>query len=151
MLGPSALRTDPIIDPSLCLLKKGVFSFRFSLKSTDCSIDNTRMSIADYITAQRSNLASIMRLPQFGLIDLVDKLYDRGIDLVKPDSPPRYGKFLLLAHQSFLSAATLIAQAQPFDAGPITRRAIEIARVCLASKYNIREKLRRYARSRSAQ
>jgi hypothetical protein len=37
---PFALRTDPIIDPSLCLLKEGVFSFRFSLKSTDCSIDN---------------------------------------------------------------------------------------------------------------
>lgn len=94
------------------------------------------MSIDGYIEVQKSNLASIRRLPQFGLIDLVDKLYDRGIDLVRSDSPPRYARFLLLAHQSFLSAATLIAQAQPFDAAPITRRAIEIARVCLASKYD---------------
>ena len=37
---PFALRTDPIIDPSLCLLKEGVFSFRFGLKSIDCSTQN---------------------------------------------------------------------------------------------------------------
>jgi hypothetical protein len=84
------------------------------------------MSIEGYISTQRSNLASISQLPQFGLVDLVDRLYDRGIDLIKPELPYRYGKFLLLAHQSFLSAAMLIAQAQPFDARPITRRAIEI-------------------------
>jgi hypothetical protein len=94
------------------------------------------MSIYDYINAQRANLASITRLPHFGLIDLMDKLYDRSIDLARSDLPPRYGCFLLLAHQSFLSAATLIVQAQPFDAGSITRRAIEIARVCLASKHD---------------
>jgi hypothetical protein len=34
------LRTDPIIDPSLCLLKEGVFSFRFGLKSIVCSTHN---------------------------------------------------------------------------------------------------------------
>jgi hypothetical protein len=37
MLGPSALRTYPIINPSLCLLKEGVFSFRFGLESIGCS------------------------------------------------------------------------------------------------------------------
>src|SRR5262245_26905164 len=94
------------------------------------------MSVDSYINAQRANLESIRRLPQFGLIELMDILYDRSIDLLRPDLPPRYGRFLLLAHQSFLSAATLIIQAQPFDAGPITRRAIEIARVCLGSKYD---------------
>lgn len=34
------LRTDLIIDPSLCLLKEGVFSFRFGLKSIGYSIYN---------------------------------------------------------------------------------------------------------------
>jgi hypothetical protein len=34
------LRTDPIIDPSLCLLKEAVFSFRFGLKSIGCSTHN---------------------------------------------------------------------------------------------------------------
>lgn len=97
----------------------------------------TRMSIADYINAQRSNLASITRLPHFGLIDLVDKLYDRGFELFGSHHLlVTYGRFLLLSHQSLLSAATLIAQAQPFDAGPITRRAIEIARLCLAAKFD---------------
>ena len=34
------LRTDLIIDPSLCLLKEGVFSFHFGLESIGCSIYN---------------------------------------------------------------------------------------------------------------
>ncbi len=34
------LRTDLIIDPSLRLLKEGVFSFRFGLESIGCSIYN---------------------------------------------------------------------------------------------------------------
>jgi hypothetical protein len=37
---PLHLRTDPIIDPSLCLLKKGVLSFRFGLESIGCSTHN---------------------------------------------------------------------------------------------------------------
>jgi hypothetical protein len=94
------------------------------------------MSIYDYIRAQRANLASITRLPHFGLIVLVDNLYNRGLDLFKSHLPKRYGQFLVLSHQSLLSAATLIAQAQPFDAGPITRRAVEVARLCLASRFD---------------
>jgi hypothetical protein len=94
------------------------------------------VSIDDYIRIQKTNLASIRQLPEFRLIELLDKLYLRGKDLLRPGLPSRYGQFLLLANQSLLSAATLIGQAQPYDAGPITRRAIEIARVCLASKYD---------------
>jgi hypothetical protein len=41
-----------------------------------------------------------------------------------------------MCHKSYLAAAVLIGQAQPDDAAPLTRRAIEIARVCLASKHN---------------
>lgn len=34
------LSPEPIIDPSLCLLKEGVSSFRFGLESIGCSSDN---------------------------------------------------------------------------------------------------------------
>jgi hypothetical protein len=34
------LRTYLIVDASLCLLKESVFSFRFGLKSIDCSTHN---------------------------------------------------------------------------------------------------------------
>jgi hypothetical protein len=65
------------------------------------------MSIEAYIRVQRSNLKSIIRLPEFELVRLVDGLYKRGTELVRSDLPPRYGQFLLLAHQSLLSGATL--------------------------------------------
>lgn len=94
------------------------------------------MSIAGYIKFQRSTANSFVRLGEFELIELVDFLYNRGVDLIRPEFPSRYGQFLLLTHQSLLSAATLIAQGQPFDAAPVTRRAIEIARVCFASKHD---------------
>lgn len=95
------------------------------------------MSIADYIRAQRSNLRSFQKLPHFStLVSVVDKLYTHAITLIPENTPPRYGRFLLLCHKSFLSAVTLIGQAQPDDAAPITRRVIEIAKVCLASKIN---------------
>lgn len=95
------------------------------------------MSLIDYIEAQRSNLKAIEKLPHYSiLVPLVDEIYSHSIKIVPKDTPPRYGRFLLLCHKSYLAAATLIGQAQPDDAAPITRRAIEIARVCLASKHN---------------
>lgn len=95
------------------------------------------MSIKEYIHTQKSNLESIRKLPHFSiLVSIVERLYSQAITLIPRDTPPRYGRFLLLCHKSFLSAASLIGQAQPDDAAPITRRAIEIARVCLASKVN---------------
>ena len=65
---------------------------------------------------------------------LVDDLYNLAVDLVPKDSAPHFGQLLLLSHKSFLSAITLIGQAQPEDAAAVTRRAIEIARVALAVK-----------------
>jgi hypothetical protein len=95
------------------------------------------LSIPEYIKAQRSNIESIINLPHFSILgSLVDQLYNDTVKLIKKDTAPRYGRFLLLCHRSFLSAITLIGQAQPEDAAPITRRAIEIAKVCLASKFN---------------
>lgn len=39
-----------------------------------------------------------------------------------------------MCHKSFLTAANLVAQAQPEDAGPVTRREIEIVRLAAAFK-----------------
>ena len=44
--------------------------------------------------------------------------------------------FFLICHKSMLSAAALIAQAQPEDSVYITRRAVEAGRVALAIKLN---------------
>ena len=47
-----------------------------------------------------------------------------------------FGRILLIAHKSLLSAAVLIAKLQPEDSVAITRRAIEAARVAVAIKLN---------------
>jgi hypothetical protein len=95
-----------------------------------------RERISRYVETQKSNLDRIATIAEFELVDLVEELYEFAISSWPTDIPPRYGRFLLLCHQGFLAAATLIAQAQPYEAAPITRRCIEIARVCLASKYD---------------
>jgi hypothetical protein len=95
-----------------------------------------RESIKRYVETQKANLNRIASVAEFQLVDLVEGLYDCAISSLPTDIPPRYGRFLLLCHQGFLAAATLISQAQPYDAAPITRRCIEIACVCLASKYD---------------
>lgn len=95
------------------------------------------MSIEDYIAAQRSNIASISQLSHFSVLgNLTDRLYEQAIDLVPKDFPPPFGQLLLISHRSFLSALTLIGQAQPDDAAPVSRRAIEVARLALAVKKN---------------
>jgi len=95
------------------------------------------MSFKEYIEAQRHNYKEVEKLPHFSLlIEQIDNIYNHTIKIFPSDVPVRYSRFLLLFHKSFLSAATLIAQCQPDDAAPITRRAIEIARICLASKHD---------------
>lgn len=95
------------------------------------------MSIQDYIAGQRANIASISQLPHFFILgDLTDKLYERAVTLVPSSTPPPFGQLLLICHRSFLSALTLIGQGQPDDAGPISRRAIEAARLALAVRRN---------------
>jgi hypothetical protein len=101
------------------------------------------MSIQDYIRAQRDNIESIGQLPHFAVLgDLLDRLYERAVVLVPKQSPPPFGQLLLVCHRAFLSALTLIGQAQPDDAGPISRRAIEAARLALAIKTNPRSAMK---------
>jgi hypothetical protein len=93
------------------------------------------MSIEDYIAAQRANMASISGVPHFSLLGgLTNRLYEKAIILVPKQSPPPFVQLLLISHRSFLSALTLIGQAQPDDAAPISRRTIEAARLPLALK-----------------
>lgn len=95
------------------------------------------MSIQDYIVAQRANISEISELPHFfKLGDHTHRLYERAVTLVPKSSPPHFGQLLLICGRSFLSALTLIGQAQPDDADPISRRAIEAARLALAFKTN---------------
>lgn len=93
------------------------------------------MAFNEYIEAQRRNLESALKFELFGdTCPLMDKLYEISIDSVPNDQSPVFGQFLLICHKSFLAAATLIGQAQPDDAGPITRRAIEVVRLAAAMK-----------------
>src|SRR3569832_2419825 len=45
-------------------------------------------------------------------------------------------QLLLLCHRSFLLAVSLIGGGHPNDAGPVTRRAIEMARIAFALTYD---------------
>jgi len=92
------------------------------------------MSLDEYVDTQQKNFAAIKESPHYShLIVTVDRLYRTTIDLI-PACCPRvcFGKMLLMCHKSLLSAATLIAQGQPEDAAPISRRAIEIGHLAIA-------------------
>lgn len=94
------------------------------------------MSIDGYIDAQRENIDSIKNLPQFSILgSLVHQFYEISRDSVPSNSPQRFGRCLILCHRSFLAAITLIGQGQPEDAAPITRRAVEIGKLCLGLKF----------------
>ena len=93
------------------------------------------MAFQEYISAQRKNLDSALKFELFGATcPLMDRLYEVSVAAVPKDKSPVFGQFLLICHKSFLAAATLIGQAQPDDAGPITRRAIEVVRLAAAMK-----------------
>src|ERR1017187_3676804 len=91
-----------------------------------------------FIAGQRRNLDQLRQTQLFqDLIDSLDRAYRSVIEMVPELGPPIiYGRFALVWHKSMLSAATLIGQGQPEDAGGVTRRAVEAARVALAIKLN---------------
>jgi len=89
-----------------------------------------------YFQAIRENLDGGLRSPSVKeLVASLDAAYQA---IMKP--PPKgrliFGRFFLICHKSMLSAAALIAQAQPEDSVGITRRAVEAGRVALAIKLN---------------
>lgn len=92
-------------------------------------------TLEDYFQAQKENLAGAMQFEPFKvLFHLVHDLYTRAISLIPQDNV--FGQFVLMAHKEFLAAASLIGQAQPDEAAPITRRAIEMVRVAQAVKHD---------------
>ena len=94
-----------------------------------------RSGIVDYFRAQKENLGNALRFEPYAILfPLVDQLYSASIALVPRDKSPVFGKLLLICHKSFLAAASLIGQAQPDDAAPITRRAIEVVALADAIK-----------------
>jgi hypothetical protein len=94
------------------------------------------MSFAEYIQAQARHIAQIAGLPVFtGLVTPLDDLYRFSLDLVPPDSKPHFGRFLLVCHKAFMSAASTIARGQPDDSQGVTRRACEAARLARAMKH----------------
>ncbi|MFQ5881777.1 MAG: hypothetical protein ACE5I9_04810 [Candidatus Methylomirabilales bacterium] len=95
------------------------------------------MGIEDYFNAQIENLRRSLRFEPFAvLFPIVEELYTTSVRLIPPDKSPVFGQFFLICHKSFLAAASLIGQAQPDDAAPITRRAIEVIRLAAAVKTN---------------
>ncbi len=101
------------------------------------------MSFGEYFQAQAHHITQILRLPVFtNLVLPLDDLYRLSVDLVPRDSKPYFGRFLLVCHKAFMSAASTIARGQPDDSQGVTRRACEAARVARATKYkaeNLRE------------
>jgi hypothetical protein len=90
----------------------------------------------EYVEKVLHNLDGGSRAPLFAeLIGSLDEAY-RTIIARPPSGRLIFARFMLICHKSFLSAATLIAQQQPEDAGGITRRAAECARVALAIRLN---------------
>lgn len=88
-----------------------------------------------YFKTQRSNLEQIRDFNAFAdLLGSIDQLYGLSVDLVPKDH--WFGRFVLICHKEFLAAASLIAQGQPLDSVPVTRRAIDAIRVATAIKEN---------------
>jgi hypothetical protein len=95
------------------------------------------LTFSDYFAAQQANLEQLRRLPQYiRLLLPLESLYRQATDLVPPDTPPIFGRLLLLSHRSFLSASAQALRALPDDAEALTRRALEAARLALAFKHD---------------
>jgi len=87
-----------------------------------------------FFEAQQVNSRRITRIEPFAvLLGGLDRVYLRTMTLAADNE---FGRFVLMCHKAFVTAASLIAQAQPDDAMPITRRAIEMVRIAAASKEN---------------
>lgn len=95
------------------------------------------MGFDAYFASQERNLVQIRYLECFTkLMDPLDALYEHSVTLIPPTSHPVLGRLFIACHKSFLSAAALIARAQPDDCGGITRRAIEAACLGAAIKHD---------------
>jgi hypothetical protein len=84
-------------------------------------------SMVDFFNAQKENLRQMLQFEPFAvLFPRVHALYESMLPFCtnKP-----LGRFVLLSHKAFLTAASLIGQGHADDAAPIARRAIEMIRL----------------------
>jgi hypothetical protein len=94
------------------------------------------VSFSEYFAAQADHIQQITQLPVFTKVIMpLDELYRLSLDLVPPSSKPHFGRFLLVCHKAFTSAASTIARGQPDDSQGVTRRACEAARIARATKH----------------
>jgi hypothetical protein len=94
------------------------------------------VSVSEYFEAQADHLRVIIQRPVFTeLILPLGNLYRLSPSLVPLDSRAYFGRFFLVCHKAFLSAASTIARGQPDDSQGVTRRACEAARIARASKH----------------
>ena len=98
------------------------------------------MGLAEFMHAQAVNAEEFSRAPHFAsLVPLVDRMYLTASTLAANGKrSPTLLKLLWLAQRDFLVAASQIQRALPFDSHANTRRAVEIARVALALKRNLK-------------
>ncbi len=95
------------------------------------TVQEIQPNFQDYFTAQKTNLDNAFKFAPFAvLFPIVHDLYVTAARLIPPDH--QFGPFVLIGHKEFLAAASLIGQAQPDEAVPITRRAIEMAQAAVA-------------------
>src|SRR5207249_2239687 len=74
------------------------------------------VSFSEYFAAQADHIQQITQLPVFTKVIMpLDELYRLSLDLVPPSSKPHFGRFLLVCHKAFMSAASTIARGQPDD------------------------------------
>jgi hypothetical protein len=95
------------------------------------------MSLNDFMAAQSQNAEALATKPHFAsLVPLVDRMYVMATELAAPKHSPTLGKWLMICHREFLTAASQIVRGLPFDSHTNTRRAVEAATVALAIKRN---------------
>lgn len=103
------------------------------LKNAKSTMSETQPGFHEYFAAQKRNLCNTLEFPPFAvLLPIVHDLYVMTARLVPTDN--QFAPFVLIGDKEFLAAASLIGQAQPDEAAPITRRAIEMARAVAAFK-----------------
>jgi hypothetical protein len=93
--------------------------------------------ILKFLEAQTYQLEQNLQTEQFAtLAPAIVRAYDAANLALPERTDLAIRKLLWLCHRSFMVAALLIARGHPDDAGPVTRRAIETARVAFALTYN---------------
>lgn len=90
-----------------------------------------------FLRVQNDHMQVNLASEQFkALIPPVNDAYEAARLEVSAEAALTTIQLLLLCHRSFLLAVSLISGGHPNDAGPVTRRAIEMARIAFALTYD---------------